>query len=248
LEEIAGEKAGILRPGRPAVTGVEPGLWPILDRVGADLWRLGREAGLEARSLGWDGWTVELAFPGGSLAFQTPLLGEHGARNAALAGLAAQRLGVGEEAIRRGSLETRWPGWLERLSWRGRDLLLDGAHNPDGARALRRTLAGLGLPPLPFVFGAAQDKDLAGLVRELSPAMSEVILTRARLSPRAAPPGELAPLFRGTGLRVRLSDSPAGALALLPPGPGVVCGSLYLIGEVRPLLTGEAAEGRERWQ
>lgn len=248
LEEIAGEKAGILRPGRPAVTGVDPALWPILDRVGADLWALGREAGLDARPLGWDGWTVDLRSPAGSLSLQTPLLGEHGARNAGLAGLAALRLGVGEEAVRRGSLETRWPGRLERLSWEGRDLLLDGAHNPDGARALWRTLAGLGLPPLPFVFGAAQDKDLAGLVRELSPAMSEVILTRARLSPRAAPPGELAPLFREAGVPLRLSDSPAGALALLPPGPGVVCGSLYLIGEVRPILTGEAAEEWERWQ
>ena len=69
------------------------------------------------------------------------------------------------------------------------------------------------------------------------------------LSPRAALPAELAASLPDLDVPVEIADSPAQALALLPPGGlSVVCGSLYLVGEVRPLLLGEQAEGRERWQ
>ncbi|MBB5236004.1 bifunctional folylpolyglutamate synthase/dihydrofolate synthase [Deinococcus budaensis] len=246
LEAIAGEKAGILRAGRPAVTGVSASVLPRLDAQGADLWALGRELTLEAQSLGWEGWEVQLALPHTRLHFCTPLLGEHGARNAALAAAAAWRLGVGEQAIQAGAAGVRWPGRLEVLPWRGGRVLLDGAHNPDGARALAAALRGLGVERLPVVFGAAGDKDVAGVAAALREVASEVILTRAVLSPRAADPADLAAHFQG--LPLRLSASPAEALALLPPGLAAVCGSLYLIGEVRPRLLGEGGEARERWQ
>lgn len=249
LSLIAGEKAGILRPGRLAVTGVQPALLPILDAAGADLWALGREATVRPAPLGWDGWQVQTDSPAGKLAFQTPLLGQHGATNAALAALAAQRLGVSMEAISAGAAQARWPGRLERLPWRGGQVLLDGAHNPGGARALREALLELGVGPVPFVFGVAQDKDAPAILRELRGAMSSLVLTRATLSPRAAAPTDLARLPGLEGLPVQVADTPAEALALLPAGGlNVLCGSLYLIGEVRPLLTGETGEGRERWQ
>ena len=249
LSLIAAEKAGILRPGRLAVTGVEHALLPILDAAGADLWALGREATVQTTPLGWDGWQVQTDSPAGGLAFQTPLLGQHGARNAALAALAAQRLGVSPEAIRAGAAQARWSGRLERLPWRGGQVLLDGAHNPDGARALRQALLELGVGQVSFVFGVAQDKDAPAMLRELRGAMSSLILTRAILSPRAASPAELARLPGLEGLPVQVADTPAEALALLPAGGlSVVCGSLYLVGEVRPLLLGEQSEGRERWQ
>jgi dihydrofolate synthase / folylpolyglutamate synthase len=76
-----------------------------------------------------------------------------------------------------------------------------------------------------------------------------VILTRAVLSPRAAEPASLAGLF--AGVPVTVTDSPAAALAALADRAAplaLVCGSLYLLGEVRPLLLGEAAGHRERWQ
>ncbi|GMA16019.1 bifunctional folylpolyglutamate synthase/dihydrofolate synthase [Deinococcus metallilatus] len=246
-EAIAREKAGILRAGRPAVTGVAADLLPLLEAQGADLWVLGREVKVEALPLGWDGWDVRVGMPKTALTFRTPLLGAHGARNAALAAAAAHRLGVGEEAIHAGAANVRWPGRLEVLPWRGGRVLLDGAHNPDGARALAEALRGLDVGRLPIVFGAAADKDIAGVAEALRPLASEVILTRAVLSPRAADPAALAPSF--AGVPVRLADTPADALDRLPPaGLAVVCGSLYLIGEVRPLLLGEAGERRERWQ
>lgn len=246
LEAIAGEKAGILRPGRPAVTGVDAHLLPRLDAEGADLWALERELTLETRPRGWEGWEGHLALPDANLKFRTPLLGAHGARNAALAVAAAWRLGASEQAVEAGAAGVRWPGRLEALPWRGGRVLLDGAHNPDGARALVKALRGLGVDRLPVVFGAAGDKDVAGVAAALREVASEVLLTRAVLSPRAAAPADLAGHF--AGLPLRLTGSPAEALALLPPGLAVVCGSLYLIGEVRPLLLGEGEEGRERWQ
>ncbi|WP_424950372.1 bifunctional folylpolyglutamate synthase/dihydrofolate synthase [Deinococcus sp.] len=249
LAQIASEKAGILRPGRPAVTGVQPEVLPVLDRMEADLWALEREANFQAEPLGWDGWQVWVTSPAGGLEFQTSLLGEHGARNAALAALAAQRLGVPLSAIRAGAAQVYWPGRLERLPWQRGAVLLDGAHNPDGARALREALLGLGVSGVPFIFGVAVDKDAAGMLAELAPLMSRLILTRSLLSPRAAEPAELASLLPELNIPVHLADTPAGALALLPPdGLSVVCGSLYLVGEVRPLLLHEQPEARERWQ
>ncbi|MPY67830.1 bifunctional folylpolyglutamate synthase/dihydrofolate synthase [Deinococcus sp. SDU3-2] len=247
VEAIAEEKAGILRPGRPAVTGVDPALWPRLEAQSANLWALGREVQVEAQSRGWDGWNLRIRLPDVPLDLRTPLLGEHGARNAALAAAAAWRLGVGEPAIRVGAAGVVWPGRMEVLPWRGGRVLLDGAHNPAGAHALASALRDLGTGPLPLIFGAASGKDVAGVASALREAASEVILTRAHLSPRVLPPEELAPHFAGTP--VRLADSPQDALALLPEGgTAVVCGSLYLIGEVRPLLLGEVPETRERWQ
>jgi dihydrofolate synthase / folylpolyglutamate synthase len=254
LPLIAAEKAGILRAGRPAVLGVQPDLLPIFGATGADLWVLGREAELTAAPLGWKGWQVQTSSPAGELSFQTPLLGEHGARNAALAALAAQRLSVPGAAIQAGAVQTRWPGRLERLPWQGGHVLLDGAHNQGGAWALRRALGGLGVGRVPFIFGAAADKDVAAMLRELAGAMSTLVLTRAVNSPRAAQPADLVALVPA-GVAVQVADTPAEALALLSAGGqfitgslGVVCGSLYLVGEMRPLLTGEPGEDRERWQ
>ncbi len=245
LTAIAREKAGILRPGRPAVSGAVGEALAVLDAGGADLWALEREAAYSAESYGWDGWRVQLSGPLGEVNFETPLLGVHGARNAALAVLAAQRLGLPAEAIRRGAARTVWPGRLERMRWRGRDVLLDGAHNAEGARALADALLRLDWQRAPLVFGAARGKDHAGMVSALESVASEVVLTRALLSPRSADPEELRPLF---SLPTQVAASPAEALSLLPPGPALVAGSLYLIGEVRPLLLGEPVEGRERWQ
>lgn len=204
---------------------------------------------MRTRSLGWQGAEVALTLPKAAVGFHTPLLGAHGARNAALAAAAAVRLGVGQETIRSGAAAARWPGRLERLPWHGGSILLDGAHNPDGARALASTLRELALPPLPLIFGAAGDKDVDGVVEALRPHVSHAVLTQAALSPRAAAAADLAPLF--TRLPVTLTRSPQEALNALSAlgGPlALACGSLYLVGELRPLLLGEAGEERERWQ
>jgi len=254
VAEIAAEKAGIMRTGRPCVTGAAGEALQVLKgeagRIGAALWALGRDVSVEARDGGWEGLDLRVGGPLGEVAVHTPLLGLHQARNVALAVIAAQLLGVDEEAIREGVARTRWAGRLEPLPFRGRTFLLDGAHNPDAAAALARTLEALGAAPVRLVFGASSDKDVEGTVRALERSVGEVILTRARLSPRAARPEDLAPLWR---VPCVLTAGPEEALAVAlqrsePGGVIVVAGSLYLVGEVRPLLLGETGESWARFQ
>ena len=248
VELIAAEKAGILRPGRPAVTGIVPELLPLLERTGADVWLRGVKRRLKPPArLGRLGRDPEK--PRRDTHVPHAAAGRTRRGNAALAALAAQRLGLGTAAIQSGAAQVRWPGRLEKLSWRGREVLLDGAHNPDGARALVAALRGLGVERLPVVFGAAGDKDLAGVVAELEQVASELIVTRAPAQPARRRPAGAGPAVQRADPRDgRVADTPAEALDLLPPGLSLVCGSLYLVGEVRPLLTGEVGEARERWQ
>ncbi len=247
-ELIAQEKAGILRPERPAVVGVAGGLIPIFRAEGANLWSAGVDFTLEIHPLGWRGSEVRVTLPNRSpFVFRTSLLGEHGARNAALAVVAALRLGVAPEAVSRGTEATAWPGRMEVLPWRGGRMLLDGAHNPDGAKALADALLTLGAAPVPVIFGAVEDKDIGGVAGQLRRLASEVILTRAVLSPRAADPAGLAVHF--PDLPVTVTRSPEEALeAVGKQAWTVACGSLYLIGELRPLLLAQRAEPWERWQ
>jgi dihydrofolate synthase/folylpolyglutamate synthase len=143
-------------------------------------------------------------------------------------------------AVARAVARTRWPG---RLEWIAGDppLLLDGAHNPAGARALARALADG--PPYVLVFAAMSDKDIGGLARALFPRAAAVVLTRPRVS-RAAAPSALARragalargahrepvVFRALALARRL------ARAHSPRTIVVVAGSLYLVGAVAAIL------------
>lgn len=252
-EAIAAEKAGILRPGVPALTGATGGALDVIktvaDGLGTPLWTLGEDMTLEPLDLGWSGMRVKVRTPRGPLELTTPLLGPHQARNVALAAAAAQRLNVPDEAIGQGAARTRWPGRLEPLSYGDHTVLLDGAHNPGAAQALADALRNLGAAPVTLIFGAAADKDLPAIVQALAPVTAHAVLTRAELSPRAAPPESLAALWP---LPTTLAKTPKEALehaALTPPGRIiVVAGSLYLVGEVRPLLLGEALESWERFQ
>ena len=254
VTRIAFEKAGIQRGGRPLLTGAQGEALAVIEsesaRRGSVLWVLDREVKFSARDRGWEGQQVSVTSALGCSEVTSPLIAAHQARNVALAVAAAQLLGVPGAAIPGGVAGTRWPGRLERIAYQGRTFLLDGAHNPDAAGALARAVAALGIAPLPVVFGASDDKDIAGMVAALRPIAGEVILTRAALSPRASDPHRLAEHFAGPTIVTR-SPPEALAVALTRSRPGGVvlaAGSLYLLGELRPLLTGEDSEGGERWQ
>ena len=252
--EIAREKAGIMRSGRRCLTGARDEALVTLRqeaaRVGAELWALDDDIGLTAQSLGWGGLGLEVKSPLGSLEVRSPLLGEHQARNVALAVVAAQALEVDEAAIREGVAATRWAGRLEPVRFEERTFLLDGAHNPEAASALARALAGLGVEHAVLVFGIMANKEIAEVVAALSPIAKEVILTRSRLSPKAASPETLQ---AGWSVPTHLTHTPEEAIRLalertLPDEVVLVAGSLYLLGEVRPRLLGEGLEAWERWQ
>lgn len=248
LSRIAFEKAGILRPGRVAFTGAEgEGLEALKARsleVGSDLRVLGEDFSLSEiipSSTGLD-FAVQM---GEIYNLHTSLLGAHQARNLALAIAAARELNVPWEAIRQGIASLRHPGRLEALSTPYGDLLLDGAHNPDGARALYTALDDhFSHRPRSLVLALSRDKDVAAIAQALQPSsFQKVVLTRYN-SPRSLAPAELLPYFPGA--EVAASPAEALRLARVPDGLTGVAGSLYLIGEVKRLLLGLPAE--ERWQ
>ena len=228
LAQIAAEKAGIIKPGVPVVTGPQaPEAMAVLRRVAAE------------RGAPW----IEVTAPW--TASPLGLAGEHQRWNAALAVAAfrATGLSLSEDALHAALADTRWPGRFERLA---PDLVLDGAHNEDGAAALARTWSEtFGPTRATVVFGAAREKALPAVLRRLAPIAARWHLT-AFDSPRATP----AETLRTTLLEIdpaadiTCHDHAANALqaALADPAPRLICGSLFLIGETRARLTGGTFE------
>jgi len=265
LTAIGTEKAAIIKPGNLAVTGATGrGLRPIVERarqVGTPLSMVGprRPYRFTVHEAGWDGLVIDLRSPDGVLRdVHVGLLGSHQAGNAAiaLALLDALRADatrrnaplerIGEATVRAGLRDARWPGRLELL--RGTpfgDVLLDGAHNPAGARALVRALEELGMRRFPLVFGAMRGKQVPAMLRSVA-ALEPIPVFTAVGDPGARAPRELLDAWRaagGTGGRAvadaRQALEQAAGRRGSPDQPVVVAGSLYLVGAVRAMLAGE---------
>lgn len=265
---IAREKAGILRPGVPLVTGATGAALELLRRgarqLGAPLLVAGQAFGAVDATDSWDGVAFRLrwapvSYPGapsalarpGDLALRSPLVGAHQVNNVSLAAVAGLCLGVPPAVSQRALAAARWPGRLERFQQDGRYVVLDGAHNPQAAAALAASLKELQGRVDVLVLGTSREKDAPGILAPLAGIADTVIFTRARHSPRATPPSQLRALWRGEG--ALSEDDPAAALeqalgAAPAGGTVVVAGSLFLVGEVRNLLQGLSAEPYERWQ
>lgn len=268
LEAIGAEKAAIIKGGNLAVTGAHGrGLRPILARcaeVGASLRRAGPGQAYDAAltEAGWDGIVIDATRPSGPLpGLRVGMLGGHQAANAAVAlGLIdalvedAERDGVrlrlDEEAIRRGFAAARWPGRLELLRETSfGPVLLDGAHNPAGARALARSLRELHLHKFPMVFGAMRGKRVTAVLRALAPLDPQPVFTRVE-DPAAIPAEELLGRWRrlgGEGGQPAATPEAAVRVAAdlrrSPEQPVVVAGSLYLVGAMRGMLHVEEDDG-----
>ena len=150
-------------------------------------------------------------------------------------------LGIPKAAIVEGLATAEWPGRLEMLLG-APPVLLDGAHNPAGAAALRAYLDEFCHSPLTLVFGVMEDKQVAEIAAELFPAARTVVLTRPS-TPRAADPTRLAatlPAARGGGRPVvtRTVDEALAWAYHVTPRDGLICiaGSLYLVGEAKARL------------
>ena len=240
LEAIAGEKAGILKPGVPAVFARQR---PEAERVLSS-----RAEALECQITRTSDWTLRdlsLRRDGSSfrlsgereLHIRCPLAGEHQVENATTAAAALVRLGLPTSAIERGIAATRWPGRLERVS-ENPEILLDGAHNPAGARALAayidRFYAGR---PVRLIYGAMRDKAIAEISGILFPRAREVILTAPRQA-RAFDPATLREFADHPSVRV--APDIDAALAWVRDGAPedvvIVTGSLFLVAEARALL------------
>jgi len=152
---------------------------------------------------------------------------------------------VEEALLRRGLAEARWPGRLELLDGSRiglRRVLLDGAHNPAGARSLAVALRDLGLQRPTIVFGAMRGKRVHAVLRALAPIQPRIIFTRVA-DAGAHEPEQLARIWRGIGAsEADTAATPAAAMRRAEGDPVVVAGSLYLVGAVRGMITGMTEE------
>lgn len=243
---IAFEKAGILKPGRAAVFSRQrPEALEVLERRAIETGApVTHATDWQAQDLTLHALGSRFMATNGAarIPVNCPLVGEHQVDNAltaiaALTVLSGTFAGITPENIHDGIAATLWPGRIE-LVHTAPSVFLDGAHNPSGARALaayiRRFHSG---KRIWMVFGAMRDKDLHVIGPELFPLVQELIFTTPNQA-RAFHAQEIRDI--GGETRARLIDSPAEALAYAlkaPPEDVVfVTGSLYLVGEVRPLL------------
>ena len=263
LAAIAGEKAGIVKPGSAVVS------WPQEPEAMAAVEAAAAAAGdaLTVPDLALlEAGTVDWGVPGAPLRpfsygrftdLRTRLLGSYQPANAALAIEAAEALrtrgwAVNDDAVRRGIAETAWPGRLEivRAASGEPTVVVDGGHNPQGARALADSLADVfpGRKPV-FVVGVLEDKDYPAMLETVLP-LGAAFVCVAPDNPRALPADKLARAIRWTGQDLLgcsactspyvardMADALARARELAGPD-GLVCafGSLYSVGAVKAAL------------
>jgi len=244
LEAIAREKAAIIRSGVALSARQEPAVEAELARRAFEravpLLVEGRDLAVRVRRATVEGQWLDFEGPGWRVDdVRCALLGVFQPGNALLAAAAAHALGASDAAIRDGLTGVRWPGRFQLIRAMP-PVIVDGAHNPAGARALAASLAAY-FPGRrgTLVVGISADKNLAGILGALVPLAERVICTAAD-HPRAASPEALAALARPAAgdlpVRVETAPSPPEALrlALSEPDTPMVCvaGSLFMIGEI----------------
>jgi dihydrofolate synthase/folylpolyglutamate synthase len=260
IEAIAGEKAGIIKPGVPVVVAPQPAeAAAVFERVAAErgaplIWAADRvavePAGDPSGPLALAGrQAVTVTLPPGLRAggesrreLELPLLGAHQLANAATAvavaeALAGAGLAVGPEAVTAGLSGVAWPGRLEVLR-RSPLLIADGAHNPESAGRLREALASH-FPGrrMTLILGVLNDKDIPGIAAELVPAAARVLAVSADQA-RAAPVEEIVAAVAAAGGRAEIAPSVAVALdraftAAREQDMICVTGSLMTVAEAR---------------
>ncbi len=244
LAGIAREKAGILKPGVEAVVAAQqPAALAAIEARARDL---GVTTLVAGRDWSWRRETagLRLDLPGATESLVLPdpnLPGPHQAENAALAAVAASRLGIDAAAIASGMTDARWPARLQRLRSgplvdalpRDCELWLDGGHNPSAGRALAAALAELPALPLHLVYGLLKTKEARGY---LEPLLAQAVSAQAVAIPdEAASLSATEAAAAGAPLAhpaESLESALAGASAQGLAGRIWICGSLYLAGQV----------------
>ena len=262
VAEIAGEKAGIIRAGGVVVT--LPQQPQANDVIGNTILELGARAVnavpyvppvspasseyLAVSAARTPVSRYPLQVMGEQILVETPLLGRHQLRNVALAIAAAEELGsqgfpVTAASIERGIRDTHWPGRFQMIpaTSSSPEYVLDVAHNPAGAWALRSTLsAGYPDRPLTFIFGAMRDKAIGEMAEILFPLADRVIATRAD-NPRSASPDEIREAASRTSTQIEEAADVAAAIEMARTASRrdavvVITGSIYIVGEAMRLL------------
>ncbi len=257
LASIAREKAGIVKRGRPVVSGATaPEARAVIEEVCRDRHAPLRQLDVDLSYRYEPGTVTPTGMVRPRVAVETErlwpplelnLLGEHQGANAAVVIACVEQLRelgwhLPDGAVEAGLRTVDWPARLE-VCGRRPTILLDCAHNVASAVALADTVCA-SFPPQRrlLVFAASGDKDVAGMFRVLAPHFAHAFLTRYTTNLRGVPPEHLADLLPAeAGLGVTLCATPAQALAEAKARAGpedMICiaGSVFLAGELRPLL------------
>ena len=219
LDKIAGEKAGIIKPGVPVVSSSQKDealdvLIKIAEERVCDLTLIGRDVEFMSLSHSIDGQALQLSTPNlQPLNLTIPLLGNHQVENAAVAyaALKASRLNVPDEAIQQGFAKVKWPSRFDIIR-RDPPIVIDVAHNRESALRLRQTLDTF-FPDVPVIllFCTLEDKDITGMLEELHSRVERVVATQAD-HPRAPSVDWIAEQVRKAGLPVEAVVPVAAAL------------------------------------
>jgi dihydrofolate synthase / folylpolyglutamate synthase len=244
LAAIAAEKAGTIKRGVPVVLGpLAPEARAVVEQAaraqGAPV--VDSHADTRVEASGRQRPVVTITTPSATYGpLRLALAGRHQLANAVVAvrlleTAAVWGLPVDRRAIEHGLIDVRWPARLETIDTSRGQAIVDGAHNPAGARALASYLEDVHPGGLPLVFGAMRDKSLDQMLTPLAPLARPLVLTRAPGS-RAAAPGELAAILAashpGTTMLVEPDVGAALDLAWDHGRTIAVAGSLYLAGDV----------------
>jgi dihydrofolate synthase / folylpolyglutamate synthase len=248
LVDIATEKAGIVKTGSTLVLGeTEPELAQIFRAGGAAaVWERDSDFACEGNRLAHGGRLLDLRTPGATYNdVYIPVHGAHQGDNAAVALAAAEAFfgaPLDEEVVEEALANVRIPGRLEIV---GRHPLtvLDGAHNPAGARAAGEAIAEAfgGASGTVLLVGLLQGRDPTEMLEALGARTARLLVACPAPSPRTLPPEEVAEAGRGLGLEVEIAGSVAEALArafavAAPEDLVLVSGSLYVVGAARAAL------------
>ena len=247
VEEIAMQKAGIIKDGVPVVTAAEgEALGPIQAMAlfkQAPLYIYGKAFTGQEVASSMEGQTFTLSAGDYHSNYDVKLPGAHQILNTAVAVVAAklaskQDSRINELALHQGVALTKWPGRLERISQKP-DVILDGAHNPAGAAVLRAALdkyySG---KKICFIFGMMGDKDISQVITTLFRKEDTIYTVRADEGARAAEPEALAEQI-GSQAKAMHDLAAAYKTALAEVGEDglvCVCGSLYLVGTFKKML------------
>jgi dihydrofolate synthase/folylpolyglutamate synthase len=261
LASIAREKAGIIKPGRPAVSGATvPEARAVIERISHERRAPLRQLGVDFHYTYTPGHVEPTQTQRSRVAvttdrrrwpeFELNLLGDHQAANAAVAVACVEQLRaegwhLPDAAVAAGLAEVSWPARLEVVGHEPL-VILDCAHNVASAVALVQTLQSSFAPARRLlVFAGSSDKDLAGMFRVLSPHFRHAFLTRYTDNPRSVAPEKLADLLRSGGdLPATVCSTPAEAYRAAradADAEDMICitGSVYLAGELRPMLVSQ---------
>jgi|CXWL01.1.fsa_nt_gi dihydrofolate synthase/folylpolyglutamate synthase len=235
LAAISRQKTGIFKAGRPAVF---PDI-PVLRRAAMRGTAIRVRRPWKAVRTDWKNGAQVLRAPSGR-SYRLSLLGSRQGWNAALAYAAVESSGlrVPESAWRKGLSKVRWPARFELIKMGRKTLIVDGAHNPEAARALAATWGSspMSRKPTRWILGIMKDKDTAGVLEPLGRYIKDAVIVRPP-SPRALEPMDFAPILRRAApkARVTIERDPAAAIAAWrrdarAPKIAVCAGSLYLAG------------------